>query len=304
MRHAVCESCGQEYPSKETFAAFGRTLCKPCAEAAVNGSQQGFNAGDIVRNTDPTVCEWCGADFGDSELNRLGNAPTCEPCEHFLRHRPFPRWIKVSFAVLVALAALSLLKNYRFLEARMKSKEGQAAFYDGDFAIAAKRLREAAARAPESPNYGFQAEFYKAVSLMAADKPQDALPLLVNFQSEAPNEPTLQRLIFSAQLDAEFQEYGSESMLKMAELHFDESPADASAETALAWANACRYAETGQDQYHAAAAKILQNGRDEARSQHDLLAYGPRTVYCLKTRERLSQSQFWRRFSPKSERKD
>src|SRR5262245_6039443 len=112
MRRTVCEQCKRSVALGELYTVAGRTVCKPCGDEELRRAEaEKPPPGPVVRLVDPTVCARCKLDNGDTPLPELAGAPYCERCADFLRHRPFPPWIKTSLAALLALAVLSFSYN-------------------------------------------------------------------------------------------------------------------------------------------------------------------------------------------------
>ncbi len=56
--------------------------------------------------TDPAVCANCG----NPQLSDRTRLPVCEPCRHAMVRFPFPIWVKVCAALVVALLAAALVQ--------------------------------------------------------------------------------------------------------------------------------------------------------------------------------------------------
>jgi hypothetical protein len=141
MTRVDCAACKQSFPMNETAKIEGRVLCNPCAGEDAKRNRQ----------IDPTVCCGCGADFGSSELAKLQTGlPVCEPCREKFLHRPYPDWVKLSFAGLVAIAILSLSVNWRFAVAYREFEMADRELHAARFQSAESLMASASARVPES----------------------------------------------------------------------------------------------------------------------------------------------------------
>lgn len=109
MQHRSCAGCRQRLPVGELYAVGGEVLCGTCGDERLRVQPAG--TGGVERLTDPTVCAFCKADQGSEELPRLAGQPACRACTTRLRSRPFPLWLRLSFAGLVVLCALSLVRG-------------------------------------------------------------------------------------------------------------------------------------------------------------------------------------------------
>jgi hypothetical protein len=159
MRRVTCERCEQAVPVNECFLALGKTVCGSCLERMKAGGAE-FRTDEALRPlTDPTVCANCGADNGDEELPRLGGAPVCSTCAEYFRKRPFPTWVKVSFLIVLVLAAYSLIANFRFLQGYSEAKRGLRAYEAGDIERASWLMAAAANHVPECEDHEVAAGF-------------------------------------------------------------------------------------------------------------------------------------------------
>jgi DNA-directed RNA polymerase subunit RPC12/RpoP len=110
-----CEQCGGEFPMNETLKVEERILCETCCEKVL--AQEHPPVKNLQRQSDPTVCANCRKDNGTAALPLLAGLPVCGTCEAFFRHRPFPPWIKLALAAVLALVVVSLVWNARFYRA-------------------------------------------------------------------------------------------------------------------------------------------------------------------------------------------
>lgn len=110
--------CGNTAPLVKMFGVtegLRLTLqCETCARA-----QQGLKGQvQVLAAIDPTVCTHCHTDYGQTELPRVGELPFCDTCrEIVLYNRPFPPWLKLSFAGLLMLLAVALVNGAPYFRA-------------------------------------------------------------------------------------------------------------------------------------------------------------------------------------------
>lgn len=136
----------------DMFLVLGRKLCETCGEKLFEGrSEDEIPEGAVEPMLDPTVCAACGDDAGQLELPTVADVPLCEVCQVKLYNRPFPAWVKVAAVVVLALAGLSLKRNWRFLQAYGQTKEAFRALEADDSSRAYKLMSSAASRVPENP---------------------------------------------------------------------------------------------------------------------------------------------------------
>jgi hypothetical protein len=150
MRTMACEGCGKVLGMNDLYEVLGRRLCQPCGEKELAEKAPGRKAEEIVEPLlDPTVCAICEKDAGNEELRTVAGAPVCEACEQGLRRRPVPGWVKAAGVVVLALACLSLARNWRFFEAYWELRQAAGAQEAGEMGRAHALLASAAERVPE-----------------------------------------------------------------------------------------------------------------------------------------------------------
>src|SRR5262245_41677490 len=98
MREATCEACKSSVPTIQSFSVAAKTLCEPCLKSLLAESSEGFSKDSIRQNVDPTVCVHCQADNGHDNWPEIAGLPACTKCEELFRNRPYPTWLKASFA--------------------------------------------------------------------------------------------------------------------------------------------------------------------------------------------------------------
>jgi tetratricopeptide (TPR) repeat protein len=123
--------------------------CQACAERVIE-ERGPFREDQVARVFDPTVCANCGHDAGRDELPRLAGLPACNTCAEGLRNRPFPIWIRASFAVLVVLLVASQIVGARYFGAAANVVRAERLIDSGDHAEALALLDGALEQAPDS----------------------------------------------------------------------------------------------------------------------------------------------------------
>jgi hypothetical protein len=153
------------------FSIVGSTLCQPCAEKFVSTRPVGsISKGDVQRLSDPTICVNCNLDQGTVELQTIVGAPMCDKCIAYFRNRPFPTWLKCSFAGFVCLAAIAFAYNWRFFMAYVEMIRGNHAMEKGRILEGVALLDSAAQRVPEVPELAVLPNLVKAQRLIAEEK--------------------------------------------------------------------------------------------------------------------------------------
>jgi tetratricopeptide (TPR) repeat protein len=146
VRQRACAGCGKLVAEGELFDVRGRILCEACGDAAL--AENPAQPGEVKRLQDPTVCGACKRDFGEVELAQLAGSPTCPQCTHELRQRPFPAWLKLAFAGLLALLVVSLVRGAPYFRAEVELIHARRHIAAGQYGLAVPELARVLAAAP------------------------------------------------------------------------------------------------------------------------------------------------------------
>lgn len=298
MKTLTCEQCGQAFAMSSGFRVFDRTLCEPCAdrEVATRGADK-IPPGSLLGLTDPTICGRCGADFGSMELPRVGGLSLCHPCEEIVRNRPFPAWLPMALAVLVALAGFTFWRNQRFLTGYVALVRASQAFRKADLDAAAKSMAAASRAVPEARDVAGMAAFFRGLQLLREDKSAEAVAELTRAKQAFPSEKTLDRVLLSAQAGAAFDARDYELFLEREQQLQRLDPTDAVAEAGVASAFACRYAVSGDPALKAQALAHLERAAGMVKGDPERFReYERRIRHRLETREIISRQEYERRF--------
>jgi hypothetical protein len=282
----------------DTVRIEGRPLCQRCAEADLK--TPGGDAPDLSvleKQWDPTVCWGCSADFGSVELVKLGGGlPVCEPCRQAFQHRPYPNWVKFSFAALVAIAILSLVVNWRFTMAYREMRQASRAMEARRVEAAAALMASSSARVPESTDLKDAAGFYRGLWLMTADKSAEALPLLRAYAAKYPGDAAAE-LVLGAEMGAAFDAHDYDAFLAKAQEWAQRQKDNPIGVAGLASAYACKYAATQDESFRAQALELLHKAKASAGAQAaEIQEYEERTLYRLETRQIISPAEYKKRF--------
>ena len=150
VRTAVCKGCSNATPLGEMFTVRDDVYCHDCADAHVREYPDEYSEDEVGRCFDPTVCAYCNQDNGEAELPPVAGAPTCDACVEKFRARPFPLWIKGSFAFLLILLFVSLFGMGRYIRAARNLHEAENLLRRRSYADAAALLGDALKDAPGS----------------------------------------------------------------------------------------------------------------------------------------------------------
>jgi hypothetical protein len=248
--------------------------------------------------TDPTVCANCGADNGDEELPRLGGAPVCSTCAEYFRKRPFPTWVKVSFLIVLVLAAYSLIANFRFLQGYSEAKRGLRAYEAGDIERASWLMAAAANHVPECEDHEVAAGFFRGIRLLVVDdKPAEAAEALRAVKQHWGSGETLEFYLLTAEGGAAFEEKDYDTFLARKEQIEKITPREPMAVGGVASALACKYAVTGEERYRDESRRTLARAVELAGDGNEAFeSYARRIRYRLETREIITREEYEKRF--------
>jgi hypothetical protein len=300
MRQVTCAACRAQVPMNEAFSIADRSLCRKCAEQFV--SEQRANkqvVGTIARQVDPTICVHCSADSGDDEWAKVAELPACTKCENFFRNRPYPRWLKISFAVFLCIAAAAFVYNLRFFLAYVDMIKGDHAMKERKFEQTVDHFASAADRLPEMPELAVIPNMYRAQRLMVDEKYPEALALIEKSRSYAPPDMrgAFRDMEITAQIGLAFDRRDYDSFLDLSQQWVKTHPGESSGIASVASAYACKYAASSDPQFRDAAMKNLELAKGLAGEHMDeFKEYENRILHRLQTREIITRQQFKKRF--------
>ncbi len=191
MRTIRCADCGCQRPMGEAFALSGTTLCSPCVEARFKAA--GGKLQDLHRMVDPTVCVRCGTDYGDRPLPLVMELPVCNACNQKMQNPSFPGWVKLTTAGVLVLAAISMVRNWRFFQGYVENRRGQREAAAGRYDQARDLLASASRHVPESATLADGARLYTAYALANKGDFDQAQAILSVLAKEYPDHAGLQK---------------------------------------------------------------------------------------------------------------
>jgi hypothetical protein len=289
-----CEQCGGEFPMNETLKVEERILCETCCEKVL--AQEHPPLKNLQRQSDPTVCANCRKDNGTAALPLLAGLPVCGTCEAFFRHRPFPPWIKLALAAVLALVVVSLVWNARFYRAYFGLQRFPKYMDQGQVEAAATQISLAAASVPENKDLGVLAAYWQGIVLLRQDRNAEALAKLTACKDRLPATCDVESLILEAQIGVAFEAKDYDGFLSAAQALDHRRPQDAVTKVALASAWACKYAVTGTGTFRTQALDCLQQAKDMAKDDPGFKEYERRIQHRLQTREIITGKEFHQRF--------
>jgi hypothetical protein len=293
MLKVKCSVCGKVLPMKNTSKTDDRILCVDCYEKLT--STQETVTSEFRYQVDPTVCGRCGLDNGSHPLPTLATQPVCQQCADYLRNRPFPLWIKTSFAGLIIFVVLAAVWNMRFFLAWEDTK---VAFnlMGQDMGQAAERMRTARNRVPESPDLQAFSAFLDGVVHLQQDRPKEALASLEKCRYRVPSTLGVDILILQAKAGVAFDAKDYDGFLVAAKKIIAKEPDVRLSYAMLASAYACKYAVTSDMAFHEQSLAALERARAMSGSDPSFKEYEQRILHRLNTQEILTPEEFHRRF--------
>ncbi len=294
MIKCKCEQCGGEFPVNETLRVADRILCDACCDEVLARSETPQT--DLQRQCDPTICANCKKDNGTDELARLAGLPVCSQCESFFRNRPFPAWIRLALAAVVALVVFSLAWNLRFFRAYIDVRRSVASWTQGQVEPAASRMSAAAAYVPECEFIRTQATYMEGVSLLYQDKCAEALAKLTQCKDRLPPEHDVEIFILWARGGVAFDAKDYDGFLAAAQALEQKMPTHYLGKVTVASALACKYVQTGDRSFYDRAIECLDEARSMAQSDPQFEEYEDRILYRLDSREIITRQEFQQRF--------
>lgn len=288
-----CSQCGKTLPMKETSKVDDRILCAQCYEKLT--STQETVASEFNYQIDPTVCGRCGFDNGSSPLPALAGLPMCQQCTDYVRHRPFPAWIKVSFAGLILFVVLAAVWNMRFFLAWRDSK---AAFMlmRQDMTQAAERMKVAQSRVPESEDLQLLSVFFDGIIYLQQNRSKEAFASFQKCKHRLPPGFGVDVLILRVSADVAFDTKDYDRFLVVAKELTVKRPNDNLSYAMLASAYACKYAVTNDIGFSEQAMAALNRAKAISRDDPSFKEYEQRILHRLSTQEILSPEEFHAKF--------
>lgn len=293
MLKAKCSVCGKILPLKNTSKTDDRILCVHCYEKLT--STQETITSEFRYQVDPTVCGRCGFDNGSHPLPTLASQPMCQQCTDYLRNRPFPSWIKASFAGLIIFVVLAAVWNMRFFLAWEDTKRAFK-LMGQDMGQAAERMRTARNRVPESPDLQAFSAFFDGVVYLQQDRPKEALASLEKCRHRVPTTLGVDILILQAKAGVAFDAKDFDGFLATAKKLISKEPDVHFSYAMLASAYACKYAVTSDTAFREQAMAALDRAKAMSGGNPSFKEYEQRILHRLNTQEILTPQEFHKKF--------
>lgn len=294
MRRVICEQCQQEVARKDAVQVLDRVLCLSCATAFIQQMEH-LPEDSVTRLTDPTVCFRCSADAGEKEWPMIAGLPVCEACEATLRNYPFPTWVKLALALVLAMTIVGLVRNFRFFQGFIAMKQAQRLFAVGKLDQAASTMALASARVPESQELRYMLKTMQGLQLASQERFEEAADAFREAVAIDPNDSVASHLLLRCEAAAAFLRQDYDVMIARWEALYSELQ-DKDTRLGLAGAYACKYAQTGEEPWLAKSRELVQEAKNSDELTEEDRFEVQRIEHRLSTREILKREEFKQRF--------
>src|SRR5437016_6041791 len=117
MREGVCCQCGMSSNVRSLYLLDSKMYCEPCVWKASREAKEKGLPSDYVSLTDNSVCVRCGASSGVTDFQLVGKQPLCPPCGQLVQDWPYPTWLKLGLACVLALLVVALINGRKYFHA-------------------------------------------------------------------------------------------------------------------------------------------------------------------------------------------
>jgi len=150
MREGVCCQCGMSANIRSFYLLNGKMYCEPCVWKASREAKEKGEPSEYASLTDNSVCVRCGASRDVADFALVGQQALCPSCGQLVQNWPYPSWLKIGLACLLALLVIALLNGRKYFHAGRSLYVGERLVDEGHFAQALPYLQESVRIAPES----------------------------------------------------------------------------------------------------------------------------------------------------------
>ncbi len=295
MNNLKCERCGKKFPMNEMVQTSEKKYCIPCTEEALQDPDEPLE-GNVERLIDPTICVRCGFDNGRTALGFVAELPVCQQCEAYYRNRPFPQWIKAASVALIFLVCFSLWWNMRFFQAYGEMTKSYELWGEGDISEASKQMASASDKVPESQDLRLTAVYFRGILCLNEDKCREALDLLKQCENNFHPDFGVDNLIIHARMGLAFDESNYDEFLSCAKIMCKKYPNETMNIASVASAYACKYVETGNEEYQTEALDNLSKAKKMANDDPNFREYEERILHRIDTKDIISREEFVKRY--------
>lgn len=300
MKQITCADCALEFSVNQTLKVAGKVVCNACADKILSDKHLKTKP-TVEQQTDPTICVKCGKDNGRIDFHAVAGLPVCPQCESSVRNRPFPQWIKVAMIVVGGLVVFSFARNMRFMKGYVQLKASHKFLDAGEIEKAAASLNAAATCIPERKELRAVACFYDGAVLMRQEKWDQAIARLNSCGGSLPShlQPVAEESIMNAKIGIAFDSKDYDGFIDLAIQVQNKHPDDTTYAGQIASAYACKYAQSGDEQFKKQALESLEKAGAASRKTNSpevFENYKQRILHRLYTREVIDHKAFVSRF--------
>jgi hypothetical protein len=295
LKHITCNKCNNHTtPLNEAIKVSGIVYCIACAETEFT-TEASLKGKTIERDIDPTICASCQGDYGSLVLDKIAAYPVCNDCKIKIKKRTFPLWVKAFFAAVLLLVVFSFSWNWRYYQGYQHINLSKAAVEKGDYATAARMIRFAEKKVPESEGVKLMSDYINGIDLLTREKSDSALALFTKCRNKLPPDYNIESMINAATAGDCFdkKDYGCFLTASIANLNIDSS---AAAWASVASAYACIYAQSGQDSTRKTAYKYLEKAKSIDSLTDDSKLYYNLIEYRIYSRQIIRRQEFIEKF--------
>jgi hypothetical protein len=204
--------------------------------------------------------------------------------------------VKISFALLLALAVLAFARNWHFISGYRSAMQSTRAAQAGNFVLAARLMQSASASVPDVAAFTEAALLYRAAALVQQSKYAEAVPLLESYVSSHSEETYAMDLLERAGYAAAFDRRDYDTMLLKAQAIAARHPGTYDGTASLASAHACKYAMTGQSEFRDVALRQLEEAKRFGAGSAESVEFAERMEHRIATRQIVDPAEFKRLF--------
>jgi tetratricopeptide (TPR) repeat protein len=129
----------------------GKNYCEPCVWKAARKAKEAGQPAEYTPLHDHSVCQRCGAYSGDNADHPIvGKLALCSTCAVTVSDWPYPRWLKISLAVVLLLLVVALMHGRKYFHAGRTMYIGERLVEEQQYEQALPYLKETLKIAPES----------------------------------------------------------------------------------------------------------------------------------------------------------
>ncbi len=296
MKRITCQDCGREFRLSETYKMGDKICCMECLDKALLNKKDSKDKNAFTQQMDTTVCFNCGYDNGQNELSLISGLPVCNKCGDFFRNRPFPKWIKLSFFIVVGLVIFSFAFNFRFIKSFYYIKQASSAMRRGNLEKTIEYAKSASNLVPEDEFMKMEVSYFEGLSYFGQEKWKDAIEAFNKCSGLLAAGYNIEELILNANIGLSFDNKEYDSFLRYALELQNKYPQESLYYAGVASAYACKFAVTSDNQFKDKTLEYLKKSKELSSDEATYREYEQRILYRLSTREIIDKKEFDKKF--------